>query len=244
MSEGRMSVPYTERFAQVPQWWLDHYAPQATDLQFRVYVAARSYAYGHKQSAWPSNGTLADQCGCYVRSVPRIFEYWEQQGVLVRKPFYRDNGKRMPNKIIFVIPEKMQTDDPTMSPGTGSPCQRGHGDHVTGDTRIRQDKADKPKQTRQDGRVRSSRFDVDDKTLESVASTFEIHVGREPFQTEREHLAALIERWGKNDVCCAISEYSAQAEGQTIRSQTRYIEGILKTWAREGVRLSPWERRQ
>jgi hypothetical protein len=232
MAEGRMEVPYIERFAQIPQWWLENYAQRATDLQFRVYVVARSYAYGDKQSAWPSNGTLADQCGCTKRAIRMSINYWENVGVLKREPRYDKNKSKSSNRIVFIIPNDVRTDDQignTDSGGSGN--QIPEGEEVRFPLN-RQEEPHNENQTRQDnsGRVGSG-------FLGEIVKQYEQAVKRQAYTSERAFLDKLLDRWGKEDVEYAICEFMVRKLDENIKSPARYIEGVITNNAQEGGKI-------
>lgn len=79
-----------------------------------------------------------------------------------------------------------------------------------------------------------------DKTSPSrrVLRQFELFMGRNPSPTERRTLARLEAEFGTDWVETAFTEYWVQKDKRPITSPLAYIEGVLRNWRIEGMRLT------
>lgn len=78
----------------------------------------------------------------------------------------------------------------------------------------------------------------DDKTVERVDEVFTDVMNRPPTQSEHVHLVRLLTKYGPEDLETAIFELMVQRDQQRVQNPTRYLEGILDNWYREGRRTT------
>lgn len=232
-------------FTTIQNLFLTHFMPAAKGNHVKVYLAGLMRCYGSKTEQWASAKTIAEEQQVSVDVVRAAWRYWESVGLVRRIPRYlRDPSNpydfrtqpdeeychQTSNVIKFrrdlrPLAEQMLGG---MQNCTGGVCNSTQGGYAKLHTKERQVEEKQVEERQDKTRNVSSRPVV----------SFNLYFERPPSPTELRTLERLAGTYGEDMLDAALTEYALQRDLQTIKVPLRYVEGVLKNWRVEGIRLT------
>lgn len=181
--------------------------------------------------AWPSRDRMMKELGLSVNTLTKYLRELKDAGLIEVQQAREttETGKTVYSNNIYVIQpyvpaESVSQEFSVTDFVTLKVCD---AQNVNQSNTSPSSKTTDPSKTRQD-RQPSRR----------VLSQFEVYMDRLPSPTERRTLARLEREYGTEWVEAAFAEYLVQSDKQEITVPLRYIEGVLKNWRVEGMRLT------
>jgi len=232
-------------FTIVPNAFITYYMPKAKANYVKVYLAGLRRCYGSRSEQWASYQTLSDELQLSVDVVKRAWRYWESVGLIRRVPRYlRDlsdpfDYRTEPDteychRASNIIRFKRNIQPPSeqgFSTGQNSPLPPGK-------TAPSPRAELPPKEIQEEETQIEERQDKTNVPSRRVLSSWEVYLERPPSPTECRILARLEREYGTEWVEASLQEYLVQSDKQEISAPIRYIEGVLRNWRVEGMRLT------
>lgn len=240
--------------------------PNLSDGAKLTYIVLDAYDWPDstgesKGYVFPYQSTLAKVRGCTVRTIQRHLDELMISELITVETFTTANGKRNVYWIEDASDEEFQRYLDLMSKpkldGGDDKNVVTHRDKnvVTGDDKNVVYKDNKLKDNEEEGldktsgQVQSLSVDEitvttgesvvpDEKAAARVEAVFAEIMNRKPTTTERAHLKRLLTKYDPNDVETALFELMVQRDQRHVKNPSRYLEGILDTWQREGRRTT------
>lgn len=92
--------------------------------------------------------------------------------------------------------------------------------------------------TVEDEQVTTETVKPSEKAMQRIKEVYADVMGRAPSVSEQRHLDRLLKQYGPDDLETALYELMVQRDQQRVQNPTRYLEGILVNWQREGRRTT------
>lgn len=239
-------------FTTIQNVFFTHFMPEAQGNYVKVYLAGLMRCFGARSEQWASVSTIAEEQKVSEKTVRRAWAYWEEKGLVRRIPrFIRDRSNPMDYRTQPDNEYRIQTSNiikfrrnllALVEHSFGGGHQRPGG--VVTDDQGGLDTHDQggwSPVTTKERQIEEQQIEEgqDDMTMVGlVESYFEIAFDRKPAGAELRSLLALAEEYSIEWLTAAMLEGALQSNIRTIKAPIRYIEGVMKNWKTEGVRIT------
>lgn len=196
-------------------------------------------------ASWPTRERICADLGINKDTFTRYLRELREFGY-IRVEQKRVDGEKF-GRNVYIICEFVDSTPP--SPDQ-DPCPN-KSDTVAGDPCPKKPDTEKPDTEKPDtenpdttnnrstnNTLTKTRRDKTDVPSRRVLSSWEIYLERPPSPTERRILGRLEREYGTEWVDASFQEYLVQSDKQEISAPIRYIEGVLRNWRVEGMRLT------
>lgn len=194
-------------------------------------------------ASWPSRERICADLGIGKDTFTKYLRELREAGY-IRVEQKRTDGEKFAHNVYIICeiidtpsslpdpcPKKSDTVNPCpKKPDTANPCPE-KPDTANADTISNRPLTNTKKKT-------SNRLDKTSVPSRRVLVTFELHMDRPPSPTEQRTLSRLEADYGTDWVEASFTEYLIQSDKQEITAPLRYIEGVLRNWRVEGMRLT------